>query len=72
MSPNELAIIMAVRKNDAVGLKQLTHVTDIAGPPLHYICNSLCRDGYLKKKNQGEYQVTWEGVRAIIMTLLEI
>jgi len=72
MSPKELAILEAVREKDGLGVKQLIHVVDIAGPHLRYICNSMCRDGYLKRKNQEEYHVTWKGIEAIMRLYLEI
>ena len=69
MSPNEVAILRAVKENEEVGVRQLTRVTDITGSYLRYICNSLCLRGYLERKNPIGYQATWKGKRAVFEAL---
>jgi len=71
MSPNEVVILMAINESDGLGVQQLIHTTDIAGPYLRYICNSMCRRGYLERKNPEGYQSTWEGKKAIFEALCE-
>ena len=69
MSPFELVILTAGKENEELGIQHLTHVTDIVGLPLHHICVSLCRRGYLKRKNPERYQVTCGGQAAITKAL---
>ena len=66
MSPYELVILTTVEENEGLGIQHLTHATDIVGPPLRHICDSLCRRGYIKRKNPEQYQVTCSGQAAII------
>ena len=69
MLPNEVAILKAIKENDGLDVQQLTHVTDIRGSYLRYICNSMCRDGYLLRKDPEGYQATHKGRRAIFQAL---
>ena len=71
MFPNEVAILIAIRENEGLGLHQLTYVTDIRGSYLRYICNSMCQDGYLERTNSVGYKATWKGKEAIFETLHE-
>ena len=71
MFPNEIAILRAVKKNNELGLQQLTHVTDISGAYLRYICNSLSLRGYLKSDNLKGYQATPKARKAISDALRE-
>ena len=65
MFPNEIAILMAAKEKESVGIQQLTHVTDISGAYLRYICNSLSLRGYLELRKSQGYQATRKGKKAI-------
>ena len=69
MLPNEVAILMAIKENEELGVQRLTHVTDIAGSFLRYICNSLCLRGYLECKNPKGYQARRKGKKTIFDAL---
>ena len=71
MFPNEVAILMAIKKNKELGLQQLSHVTDISGVYLRYICNSLSLRGYLKLSNAKAYRPTPKGKRAVSEAIRE-
>jgi len=70
MFPNEVAILTAIKENGGLGLQQLTHVTDISGSCLRYVCNAMCLYGYLERKNTKEYQATRKGEKAIFEAIL--
>jgi len=65
MFPSEVAILMAIGKGEELTTKQLTHVTDITGVYLRYLCNSLIKRGYLEWSNPKGYQITPKGKEAI-------
>ena len=65
MFPNEIALLMAVNEKEGLGVPQLTHVTDITGSYLRYICNSLSLRGYLEYNNPKGYLATRKGKKAI-------
>ena len=69
MFPNEVAILIAIKENETLGIHQLAHVTDIRGAYLRYVCNSMCLHGYLERKKPKGYQATREGEKAIFDAL---
>jgi DNA-binding IclR family transcriptional regulator len=65
MFPSEVAILMAIEEAEELTTRQLTHVTDVTGVHLRYLCNSLVRRGYLEPANSRGYRVTFKGKEAI-------
>ncbi len=72
MFPSEIAILIAIEEVEELTIEKLTHVTDITGVALRYLCNSLVRRGYLERNNLRGYRITFKGKEAISQTLCEM
>ena len=72
MFPSEIAILMAIEEAEELTTKQLTHVTDVTGVALRYLCNSLIRRGYLARNSSRGYRITARGKKAILEALREM
>ncbi len=65
MFPTQIAILMAVEEAEQLTIKQLTYVTDVRGPALGYLCDSLDRYGYLEQNDSKGYCLTSEGKKVL-------
>ena len=72
MFPSEIAVLAAIEEAEELTPKQLTHVTDITGVQLRYLCDSLVRRGYLRQNDSKEYQITFKGRQAVLEARCEI
>ena len=71
MLPSEMVILMAIAITRDSGRKLLNRPMDISGEYVDNLYGSLVKRGYIDGDNSSGYQLTWQGMAAVVEFLLQ-